>query len=174
MALTIQQRRHRATFFGVIIAVCVIAFIMKDPIQRNFFTPPGYQRHAPAGNYSMLDWGVMKQVQVNRGRKMNPPPVIAALGGKLVCIRGYIIPLNDNPLTEQRTAKPFITEQPSRDLSRRPPVVISTVQAIVAGGQELQVITTPVTVYGTLNLTHDWNTGTLYTIDDAVLVPDRK
>jgi len=174
MALTFQQRRRRAIFFGVIIAVCVVAFIMKDPIQRTFFTPPGYQRHAPAGNYTMLDWGLMKQVQVNRGRKMNPPPAIAALGGKPVCIRGYIIPLNDGPLTSQETEKPYITEQPSRDLTRRPPVVISTVQAIVAGGQELQVITTPVKVYGTLNLTHDWDTGTLYTIDNAVLVPDCK
>lgn len=168
MALTFRQRRRRDILIGLVIAILVIAFTMGKSIVSFLSGPAGYARHIPPGQYARLEWTQLKQVLLQKNA-MLPTPAVAALDGKAVSVSGYLMPIDETPLSEQFTAHPMLLEEPVKDDQDTQLKVNSTVVVNVAGGKKLQLVGSRVTAYGTLNL-GSGNGQALYVLDNAVVV----
>lgn len=176
MALTFKQRRRRDISIGILAGMLIIGFTMRESIISVFVGPAGYVRRAPAGSYTALDWEVMGKLTLD-GERVKIPEEISRLDGKPVSLHGFILPMSDEPLSKQKTANPIIVEhavvQDEHDHAQPELKINEAARARLAGDKKLQLVSNPVTVYGTLRLVTEASGDAVYSIDNAIIVREK-
>jgi len=172
MALTFQQRRKRAIVSGLLIAIVLVAVTFGKDLVQLITGPkiPGYATSVPSGQYVDLDWKALQQAQWEYGTKPVVPQPVQALSGKLVHVKGFLLPLHQAGVSAQF----FMAEKPRGCYFCNPPGVAEVAQINMANGKQLNPTDWPVSVYGTLKVaTGAAEDQMLYTINDAVMVAGR-
>ncbi len=131
---------------------------------------PGYASHAPAGQYIDLDWKILQEGRWKYGTKPIVNPQIAELSGKLVHLKGFMLPLHEAGLTSQF----FVAGKPRGCYYCNPPGIAEIAQINTENGKKLNPTDWPVSIYGIFKVaTGKPDDQMLYTVDNAVLVAER-
>ena len=166
MAHPSQQGGVSLKLILLIAAIIVVFAALQSPalLHRH---PPGYEEKPPSGQFQRLDWGALQAANWIYGHKPVLLDAVAALNGKPVTARGFLLPLH-NP---GRASQFFLSDKPGGCYFCNPPGVNSVVQLNLAGGKKLDICAASVDVYGTFHVATGAPTDrVLYWIDDAVLV----
>lgn len=169
MVRPLRQRRRMNIIVGLIGILTLIGIFGGKSILQLFTGPrlPGYLSKKPAGQYAALDWKVMQQGQWPYHQQPVIPPAIAGQEGKLVTVKGFMVPFHD----PADSAQFYISELPRGCYFCNPPGANQVVEVNIAGGKELTPIDWPVHVYGKFKIAHGTRGDTdLYEIDDAELL----
>lgn len=167
MALTRQERRSRVKVVLVVVGV-LAAFLALQSNALMHRCPPGYADKPPPGHFESLDWGLLYKGKWSYGHPPVLPPQVAALDGRLVSARGFLLPLH----TPGKSSQFFISDRPRGCYFCNPPGVAEVVELNLAGGRELSLYSGIVTAYGIFHVATGAPTDrVLYWMDEVVLVP---
>ncbi|MEI7834330.1 MAG: hypothetical protein WCJ56_14170 [bacterium] len=166
MALTIQQKRKRDMTIVALTIILVVVATMGKATWSYIFKPsfPGYADAVPAGNYTPLDWGQLALGDWPMNGKPLIPDPVKPLEGKQVVAKGFILPLH----TTGEASEFFLAEKQVGCYFCNRPKISEVIKVKIAGGKNISPVDFPTRVFGTLHLAPD--DGTLYVIDDAVLM----
>jgi hypothetical protein len=170
MALSRQEKRARNRNLMIIGGVIVVFLGMqsKSLVQALIAPPPaGYDKAAPPGEFTQLDWGPAQQARWVYGTKPKVPAEVAALEGKPVTARGFQLPLH----AATQSAQWFLAPKPGGCFFCNPPSISEVVEVNMAKGKQIAPSNWQVDVYGTFHIAQGKpHESVLYTIDDAHVV----
>jgi hypothetical protein len=170
MALSRQEKKARNRNIVIIAGVVVLFLAMqsKSLVQALVApTPAGYDKVAPAGQFTQLDWDSAQKARWVFGTPPKVPADVAALEGKPVTVRGFQLPLHAAVASEQW----FLSPRPGGCFFCNPPSLSEVAQVNMADHKQVQPSNWQVDVYGTFHVAKGKpGDSVLYTIDNAHVV----
>ena len=170
MALSREEKKARKRTLLIIVGVVVLFVAMqsKSLVQAIVApSPPGYDKTKPAGDYTPLDWDTLQKGAWTYGSKPRLAEGMAALEGKPVTVRGYMLPLHSAAVGGQW----FFASKPRGCYFCNPPGISDVIEINMPKSKEIEPSTWQVDVYGTFHMAQGKpSDALLYWIDDAVVV----
>ena len=171
--VTLERKRRKKTV-GLIIGALVLVMFGKSLAQTIVYSgkppPEGYSATPPPEDYTEVKWDDLKQGKWNQKSKPHVVDTVAALDGRRVHVKGFLLPLH----TAGAASEFFIASSPGGCYFCNPPGVADVVMARTKDDQKMEATQLPVDVYGTLKLaTGAPDDQALYLIEHGVFVVRR-
>ena len=171
--VTLERKRRKKTV-GLIIGALVLVMFGKSLAQTIVSSskppPEGYSATPPPEDCTEVKWDDLKKGKWNQKSKPHVADAIAALDGRRVHLKGFMLPLH----TAGAASEFFIASSPGGCYFCNPPGVAEIAMARTRDGKKMEATQLPVDVYGKLTVaTGGPDDQALYLLENGVFVVRR-
>ena len=164
-----QRKRKYLLTRGAVVAVLLLAFgktAFETILRPARQAPPGYAQTPPPGNWAELSWNDLYNGKWDQGQKPILPPEITSRAGKLVRLKGFVLPLHQ----ADEASEFFLAKSPGGCFFCSPPGINQVAMVLIKGGKKLARTDLPVYVYGKFRTaTGSKSDMALYVVEDAAI-----